>query len=103
MAAGASTAGDVERVPGSGDGRVVPGVEVARLVRGVERDRAQLVREAGEERLREVCAVGVAVEVDRTGAECVEHAIEVAGAVGGGEQVRGVDVAAALPRELMVE
>src|ERR1700680_2941822 len=48
-------------------------------------------RVSGREGLREPGAVGVAVEVDRSGAEGPEPAGEVSRRIGGVEEIRGVD------------
>ena len=103
MAGDAAPADLVERDPAGHRRRDVPGLQVHHLVGGVERDRPEHPGVAGRERLGEVGAVGVAVEVDRAGAQRGQHPGQVACGARGGVQVAAVDEAPARPAPGVVE
>ena len=95
---GAAGRAGADRGPGAPDRvgrRPAPRVEAVDGERGVEHDRAHAGRMADGERLREVRAVGVAVDAHDRHAELVEHRGEV---VRGGARPVGVRCRAELPR-----
>jgi hypothetical protein len=93
----------VEGSPRGGDRRGVPRVEADHLVRGVQRHRSQHLRVTRGERLREVGAVRVPVQVDLAQPQHPKDGRHVTCGVGGVEEVTGVDVAAVRAAEGVVQ